>query len=106
MIIVAGHLGVATADRDRFLARSREAIQLARTTPGCHDFVVAADPIDAGRINVYERWSNRAVMLAFRGDGPNEELNTLIVRARVDEFEASAGPQQTGGVEQPFELRP
>jgi quinol monooxygenase YgiN len=87
MIIVAGHLRVATADRDCFLARSREAIQLARTTPGCHDFVVVADPLDAERINIYERWTNRAIMHAFRGDGPNYELNTLIVGADVDEFE-------------------
>jgi quinol monooxygenase YgiN len=93
MIVVAGHLRVATADRDRFLARSCEAIQLARTTPGCHDFVVAADPLDAERINVYERWTNRAVMHAFRGDGPNDELNALIVSAGVDEFEVVPAPK-------------
>jgi quinol monooxygenase YgiN len=92
MIIVAGHLRIATAGRDRFLARSREAIQLARTTPGCHDFVVAADPLDAERVNVYERWTNRAVMHGFRGDGPSDELKSLIVSAHVDEFEVLPAP--------------
>jgi quinol monooxygenase YgiN len=92
MIIVAGHLRVATADRDRFLALSREAIQLARTTPGCLDFLVAADPLDAERIDIYERWTDRAIMHAFRGDGPGDELNTLIVSADVEEFEVLPTP--------------
>ncbi|MBV9845603.1 MAG: antibiotic biosynthesis monooxygenase [Kutzneria sp.] len=87
MIIVAGHLRVAMADRDRFLARSHEAMRLARTAPGCHDFVVAADPLDAERVNVYERWTDRAVMHAFRGDGPDEELQSLIAGADIGEFE-------------------
>lgn len=87
MIIVAGHLHVAADDRDAFLARSRDAIQLARCAPGCRDFVVAADPLDPERINVYERWADRATLHAFRGDGPNNELNALIISAHVDEFE-------------------
>lgn len=92
MIIVAGYLRVAEADRDRFLAESREAVQLARATPGCHDFVVAADPLDAERVNVYERWANRSIMLAFRGDGTSDELNALIVSADIGEFEVLPAP--------------
>lgn len=88
MIIVAGQLRVATGDRDDFLARSRAAIQRARTAQGCGDFVVAADPIDLDRINVYERWADRGTLLAFRGAGPDDELNALIVSADVSEFEA------------------
>jgi quinol monooxygenase YgiN len=87
MIIVAGHLRVAAGDRDVFLARSHEAIRLARTAPGCGDFVVAADPLDPERINVYERWTDRAALHAFRGDGPDDELSALIVSADIDEFE-------------------
>ena len=93
MIIVAGHLRVAAADRDRFLASSREAIELARATPGCHDFVVTADPLDAERINVYERWANRATLHAFRGDGPNDELTTLITSSDINEFDVLSAPE-------------
>lgn len=97
-MIVAGRIRVATADRGRFLSLSRQAIQLARTTSGCHDFVVAADPLDAGLINVYERWTDRAAMHAFRGDGPSDELNTLIISADVEEFEVRpAGPREDDG---------
>ncbi len=87
MIIVAGHLRVGAADRDLFLARSGAAVRLARATPGCHDFSVAPDPLDAGRVNVYERWTDRATLYAFRGDGPDDDLGALIVGASVDEFE-------------------
>jgi quinol monooxygenase YgiN len=54
VIIVAGHLRVAASDRDALLARSRTAVELARSAPGNHDFVVAADPLDPMRVNVYE----------------------------------------------------
>jgi quinol monooxygenase YgiN len=87
MIIVAGHLRVASGDRDVFLERSREAIALARDAPGCQDFVVAADPLDAERVNVYERWQDRASLHAFRGEGPGDDLGALIVSADVGEFE-------------------
>jgi hypothetical protein len=87
MIIVAGHLRTAAIDRERLLAMSRDAIQLARATPGCHDFVVAADPLDPGRTNIYERWTDRATLHAFRGEGPGDGLNSLVIGADVDEFE-------------------
>jgi quinol monooxygenase YgiN len=90
MIIVAGHLRVAAGDRESFLGRSREAIRLARRAPGCHDFVVAADPVDAERVNVYERWTDRAALYAFRGDGPDDELGALIVSADIVEFDVLA----------------
>ncbi|GAA0744631.1 antibiotic biosynthesis monooxygenase [Dactylosporangium roseum] len=92
MIIVAGHLRVGTGDRERFLTLSREDIQLARTAPGCHDFVVATDPIDAERVNVYECWTDRAAMHAFRGGGPSDDLETLIVSADIGEFEVLPAP--------------
>ena len=87
MIIVAGHLRVAAADRDAFLARSRHAVELARNAPGCHDFAVSADSADEERVNVYERWADKAALEAFRGDGPDDELNALIISAVVHEFE-------------------
>jgi len=56
---------------------------LARKTPGCLDFVVAADPIEEGRVNVDESWSSEAELKAFLGSGANDSLNELIVRAEV-----------------------
>jgi quinol monooxygenase YgiN len=86
MIIVAGHLRVRPDDRDRFLALSRPAISAARTTAGCHDFAVSADPVDHGRVNIYERWQDHDALQAFRGDGPSDDLATLITSADIQEF--------------------
>jgi quinol monooxygenase YgiN len=87
MIVVAGHIRVAASDRDVFLERSREAVELARETDGCHDFAVSADVADLGRVNVYERWADRSSLRAFRGDGPGEDLGALIISVHVREFE-------------------
>ena len=87
MIVVAGHLRVATDDRVVFLARSRAAVELARAAPGNLGFVVAADPLDPTLVHVYERWSDRTSLMAFRGDGPDDELGAMILGADVDEFE-------------------
>lgn len=87
MIIVAGHLHVAADDRDDLLARSRTAIELARSVAGNLDFVVAADPLDVERVNVYERWTDRASLEAFRGDGPDDQLGGLVVSADIGEFD-------------------
>lgn len=95
MIIVAGHLRVEVSDRDAYLAQSRDAMELARRAPGCHDFIVAADPIERERINVFERWADRAALEAFRGDGPDDQLSALIVDAEIEEFEVQPSPPAT-----------
>ncbi len=69
MIIVAGQLWLDAADRDRYLTAVADVTRLAREAPGCHDFVQAADPIDAGRINVFERWESDEDLHRFRGSG-------------------------------------
>ena len=91
MIIVAGPIFVAPGRRDAFVAGSVEAVAAARETPGCLDFVVAADPLDADRVNVFERWSTIAALEAFRGEGPGDDLSADIVSAEVAEYELSDG---------------
>src|SRR5207247_1713674 len=56
--------------REAFLASSRGAVIEARRAAGCRDFVVAADPIDPDRVNVYEEWDSDTQLEAFRGAGP------------------------------------
>ena len=55
----------------------------ARRAPGCRDFVVAADPLEPGRVNVHEEWDSEAELEAFRGDGPEADLAADIVHADV-----------------------
>ncbi len=85
MIIVSGRIYVRTGTRDRFLALSAEAMAQARRTPGCHDFVVAADPLETDRVNVYEEWASASALEGFRGAGPGDDLSSYIVKADVTE---------------------
>jgi quinol monooxygenase YgiN len=93
LIIVAGRIYVSHGQREGFLAGSREAVVAARCAPGCRDFVVAADPIDPDRVNVYEEWDSVAQLEAFRGSGPGPQLTAAIVRAQVRRhWVESSGP--------------
>jgi len=75
MIIVSGRLYVRPERRDAFLAASSAAVKQARRTAGCLDFVVAADPIEPDRVNVYEQWASEAALTGFRGEGPGSDLS-------------------------------
>lgn len=66
MIIIAGALYLRPEDRDAYLAATAEVAVLARSIDGCHDFIQAADPIEAGRINIFERWESDELVERFR----------------------------------------
>jgi heme-degrading monooxygenase HmoA len=72
VIIVAGTLHVAAADRDRYLSAVAGVAVLARRAPGCLDFVQAADPLDPERVNIFELWESDADLDRFRSQGDPE----------------------------------
>ncbi len=90
MIIVSGRIHVRPGAQQAFVTVSTEAIIQARKTSGCHDFVVAADPLEADRINVYEEWESEEIMLAFRGEGPGQDIGDLIIKAEVSQHIVAA----------------
>jgi quinol monooxygenase YgiN len=93
MIIVSGRIYVTPGRRDAFVATSRDAVVEARRAPGCLDFVVAADPVEHDRVNVYEQWETEAELESFRGEGPDSGLSSDIVRADVSRHQvSSSGP--------------
>lgn len=87
MVIVAGHITVAPADREDYLKGCVAVVEQARRAPGCLDFGISADLLDAGRINVFERWETQAAVEAFRGSGPSEDQGTQMLSASVAEYE-------------------
>ena len=89
MVIVAGHLIVAGAVRDDYLAGCVGVVEQARGAPGCHDFTISADLLDPARINVFERWESRDAVEAFRGSGPGGDQGDVIVSASVSEYDVS-----------------
>ena len=93
MIIVSGRIYVRPGRREVFLAASLEAVAQARRAAGCVDFVVAADPLEPDRVNVYELWDSDAALIAFRGEGPSADLTSEILRADVQRHQiSSSGP--------------
>ena len=89
MIIVTGHLTLDPEDRDAFVADSVEFVRAARNTSGCLDFAVCADSVDAGRVNVLERWESTEALDAFRGDGPDEATAARILDLDVHDYEVT-----------------
>lgn len=87
MIIVSGKIYVTSDKREIFLSLSHESMLAARKADGCSDFVVAADPIEIDRVNVYEEWHSESELNIFRGSGPESDLANLIVRADVTQHE-------------------
>ena len=93
MLIVSGRLYVRPGTRQAFLTSSLAAVAQARSTRGCRDFVVAADPIEPHRVNVYEEWESEEALVTFRGAGPDHDVSSSIVRADVSRHVVlSSGP--------------
>ncbi|WP_437045469.1 putative quinol monooxygenase [Streptomyces sp. enrichment culture] len=89
MVIIAGHIVVDHQQRESYLAGCVTVVELARRAAGCLDFAITADLVDAGRINIFERWESRAAVEAFRGDGPSDEQGAAILAAAVAEYDVA-----------------
>ncbi len=89
MVIVAGHLIVEAEQRESYLADSARIVEQARRAPGCLDFSIAADLLDPGRSNIFERWEAQADVERFRGSGPSDEQSAAILSASVAEYDVA-----------------
>lgn len=86
MLIIAGSLRVEPAAREAYLTDCEQVIAQARATAGCLDFLLAADPLEPGRIHVYERWESAEQLAAFRGSGPSDTQEAEILDADVQRY--------------------
>jgi quinol monooxygenase YgiN len=89
MVIVAGHITVEPQHREAYLAGCVSVVEQARGTAGCLDFAITADLIDAGRVNIFERWASQAAVDAFRGSGPSDEQGAAMRSASVAEYDVA-----------------
>lgn len=60
MVIVGGWFEVDPNERDAFVAGRVEGMRRSRTEQGCIEYVVAPDPVDPGRVVLFERWESQA----------------------------------------------
>lgn len=89
MVIVAGHIVVDPQQRESYLAGCVGVVEQARRARGCLDFAITADLVDAGRVNVFERWESRVDVEAFRGSGPDSEQAAAMLSASVAEYDVA-----------------
>lgn len=95
MLIIAGYLQVAPDEREEYLVAAAAATVMARGAPGCNEFVQAADPIEADRVVIYERWDSERDLVAFRESDPEGDHVPVpaLFGAEVWRYEiASVGP--------------
>jgi quinol monooxygenase YgiN len=71
VLIVCGSFEVEEDQRGTFIADRHEAMATSRAEAGCFDYVMSADPIDPGRVVLFERWENQ------------EALDAHLVRIRA-----------------------
>jgi quinol monooxygenase YgiN len=60
MVIVGGWFEVDPGERDAFVAGRVEGMRRSRAEPGCIEYVLAPDPVDPGRVVLFERWESQA----------------------------------------------
>ncbi len=95
-VIVAGHLMVEPAARDAYLESCAAVVRAARAAPGCLDFTISADLVEAGRISIFERWESPSAVEAFRGDGVGDDQQAAIIAASVAEYDVADSRSLTG----------
>ena len=59
MVIVAGVFEVEPEQRDAFLAGRFDRMRTSRAETGCLEYTFSADPLDPGRVLLYERWATQ-----------------------------------------------
>jgi quinol monooxygenase YgiN len=89
VIIVAGSLRVDPGARDGYLDGCREVVAAARAAQGCLDYALSPDLLEAGRINVFERWESPEALERFRGAGPPSEQLAELREIHVGEYEVT-----------------
>ncbi|APU15907.1 MULTISPECIES: putative quinol monooxygenase [Actinoalloteichus] len=90
MLIISGKLYVEPADRDTYLARTPDFLVRSRARPGCVDFVMAADPIEPGRINLLEVWESEEHLAAHQATANPPEPMPTVLQDDVKKYQISA----------------
>ena len=96
MIIVAGHFVVDPDQRDQFLRSRADVMRTSRSEAGCITYAFSPDPLDPGRVLLFERWESKAALadhLVALRQGPRRPDGVEVRDSEVQQYEISAaGP--------------
>src|SRR5215217_2968980 len=87
MVIVAGHITVDPEQRESHLAGCMSVVEKARRADGCLDFVITADLLDPGRVNLFERWETQAAVETFPRSAPGDKQGAATRSVSVGEYD-------------------
>lgn len=90
MLIIAGKVYVAPEHRDAHVASYADFVSDTRTASGCLDFFIAADPVEVGRVNLFERWESNVQLRAFQATAEPPAPVTDLRSEDVALYEISA----------------
>ena len=100
VVIVGGIFEVEPDQRDKFLASRHESMRKSRAEPGCLEYVVSADPIEPGRVVLFERWADQASLdahiAAIRQAPPSPDGAVAPKSATITVYDVS-GERSLGG---------
>ncbi|HEY0521177.1 MAG TPA: putative quinol monooxygenase [Ilumatobacteraceae bacterium] len=98
MVIVGGTFEFDRAQRDQFLASRVEMMKASRAEAGCLEYTFCADPLDSGRVVLYERWADQAALdahLVIRRAAPPIEGEVAPISSSIVIYEV-AGERRLG----------
>ncbi len=92
MVIVGGTFEFDPSLREQFLASRFEMMQESRVEPGCLEYTFAADPMEPGRVVLFERWQDQAALdahLAIRRASPPPANDVKPISAAITIYDVS-----------------
>jgi quinol monooxygenase YgiN len=87
MVVVQGWFRFDPADRATFLDAVQEGMELTRAEHGCLEDVLAADPLDPGRVVLSERWESMADFQAHR-EGVERRRSSGVLKPRPEPLDS------------------
>ena len=79
MVIVGGTFEVDASQRERFIDSRLEMMRTSREEPGCIEYTFSADPIEANRVVLFERWESQEALDAhIAGVRANPRLTDAV----------------------------
>jgi len=78
MILVAGTVELDPARRDAALAAAAPLLEPTRAHRGCLAYAWSADPVEPGRVHVFEAWADEAALAAHFAGGCYEGMLAVL----------------------------
>ena len=62
MVIVGGTFELDPELRDKFIESRGDMMRTSRGEPGCIEYTFSADPLEPGRVVLFEKWEDQAAL--------------------------------------------